>query len=237
MPSVATEPEELVLIEPPQTRTGGPNRGGPNGLGPDGHGGGGGDGEPDDGSGYVPGLSLLGMRIMLVSITTLFVVLSLIYLALSRSPKFWQPIQVPRFLWLSTATILMSSWSLHAARGFLETQQIRQYARWLCATVVLGFAFLGAQLLALRQLTVQGLYLRHNPHSSMFYVVTGIHGVHLLAGLAMLMFLVMSVAAHPGSIYTHFERERARGAVVALYWHFLDGLWIGMFLLLLILSR
>src|SRR5215472_5929500 len=98
MPSAAAEPEELIVVEPPRPRPGGPNRGGPNDFDPNDHGGGGGDdGEPGDG--YTPGLSMLGMRLMLVSIATLFVVLAIVFLARSRSPKFWQPLNPPHLLW------------------------------------------------------------------------------------------------------------------------------------------
>jgi cytochrome c oxidase subunit 3 len=235
MPSVATEPEEQVIAPPPQTRTGGPNRGGPNDFGPEDRGGGGGGGDDGDNSGYTPGLSMLGMRIMLVSITLLFVVLTLVYLVLSRS-KFWQPIRVPPFLWVSTGVILASSWSFQMARRYLQTQQIHRYTQWLFVTVILGFSFLGSQLLALRELMLQGLYMRHNLHGSMFYVITGFHAVHLLAGLAMLLFLLLHIATHPHASYKQFRRERARSDVAALYWHFLDGIWVGMFALMVLLS-
>src|SRR5579871_3458725 len=184
MPSVVAEPEELV-IETPQPWTGGPGGGGPQHPGHDDHGGGGGGGdEPDDR--YTPGLSLLGMSFMLVSSTTLFVVLAMVYLARSRSPKFWQPVEVPHLLWLSTTIILASSCAMEKARRAIRVQQVKLYTRWLWVTLLLGLSFLGSQLLALRQLTLQGLFLSHNPHSSMFFVITGVHAVHLLAGLAML---------------------------------------------------
>ena len=204
-------------------------------MGPDDRGGGGGGGDDGDSSGYTPGLSMLGMRIMLVSITTLFVVLALVYLALSRS-KFWQPIRVPPFLWASTAVILASSWSLQLARRSLAIQQIHRYTQWLCLTIILGFSFLGSQLLALRELMLQGLYMRRDLHGSMFYVITGFHAVHLLAGLAMLLFLLIHIATHPHAAYKQLPREQARTEVAALYWHYLDGIWIGMLLLLLALS-
>jgi len=237
MPSVAAEPEELVIVEPPQIRPGGPNRGGPNDLGPDDRGGGGGDdGGSDDGSGYTPGLSLLGMRLMLVSIITLFIALAVVCLVRSRSPKFWQPLQVPNLLWLSTALILASSISLAVAGRFLKSQRLTPYARWLGATVILGIAFLGSQFLSLRELISQGLYLRHNPHSSMFFIVTGVHGVHLFAGIAMLLYLLLRTSLRPEIAYRERVRQQARYTVAALYWHALDGIWIGMFALLLALS-
>lgn len=229
MPPVLAEPEELTIIELPEAQTGGPNGGGPGHPGQDDHGGGGdGDDEPDD-SGYMPDLGILGMRLMLVSITTLFIALGMIYLARSRTPKFWEPVRVPDMLWLSTGIILTSSWTLEIARGYMRKRETKGYTEWLCATVLLGVAFLCSQLYALRQLMAQGLYLRHNPHSSMFFIITGVHGVHLLAGIAMLLYLLIRHAGQP--------RQQARMAVATMYWHVLDGLWVAMFVLLLVLGR
>ena len=236
MPSAAAEPEELRIVEPPQARPGGPNRGGPTDLGPDDHGGGGGDdGEPDDR--YTPGLSLLGMRLMLVSITALFIVLAIVCLVRSRSPKFWQPVRVPHLLWVSTVIILASSATLETARRFLRTQRIRRYARCLGVTVALGIAFLGSQALSLRELVQQGFYLSGNPHSSMFFIITGVHGVHLVAGIAVLLYLWLRATFQPQVAYREHRRQQARYAVAALYWHALDGLWIAMFALLLAVSH
>jgi cytochrome c oxidase subunit 3 len=232
MPLVA-EPEELLIVEPPRTRPGGPSGGGPTDFGPDGHGGGGGDdGEPDGGSGYTPGLSLLGMRLVLLSIVTLFIALAVVCLVRPRSPKFWQPVHVPNLLWLSTAIILASSLSLEMARRSLNSQRVRRYALWLGVTVTLGIAFLGSQYLSLRELIAQGLYLRHNPHSSMFFVITGVHGMHLLAGIAMLIYLLLRSSFKAEIPLGERLRQRGRHTVAALYWHCLDGIWIGMFVLL-----
>ena len=79
----------------------------------------------------------------------------------------------------------------------------------------------------------QGIYLRHNPHSSLFYVVTGVHGIHLLGGMAALCYLLLKAALRPESVLLDFRRQRTRAAVSALYWHFLSVLWLVLFLGLL----
>lgn len=104
---------------------------------------------------------------------------------------------------------------------------------WLEITVGIGLAFLGSQLFALRELMAQGLYLKHNPHSSLFYVVTGVHGLHLLGGIAALCYLLTRAALQPELIRVD-RRQRSRTAVSALYWHFLTILWLGLFLFLLV---
>jgi len=182
---------------------------------------------------YVPGAGLLAMRFILVSIAVLFITVGIAYFERSRSTVNWQHIQVPPLLWLSTALILASGWALEIARGALERKKNTRYVLWLEITVGIGLAFLGSQLFALRELMAQGLYMRHNPHSSMFYVVTGAHGLHLLGGIAALCFLLIRAALRPDLIRADYRRQRSRTAVSALYWHFLTILWLGLFLFLL----
>ena len=174
------------------------------------------------------------MRFVLLSITTLFITIGLAYFVRSRSSFNWQHIRVPPLLWLSTALILASSWTLETARVFLERKNSYRYARWLEFTLGIGVAFLASQLFALRELALQGIYLRHNPHSSLFYVVTGAHGVHLLGGMAALCYLLLRTSLRPESVLLDFRRQRTRAGVSALYWHFLTALWLGLFLTLLL---
>lgn len=223
MPPVALETEELLGVE--QLKLGGPGGGGPRDHDP-GDRGGGGDGDDDAARRYVPGAGLFAMRFVLVSITTLFITIGIAYFYRSRSPVNWQHIRVPPLLWVSTALILLSSWTLESARASLERRVVVRYVRWVETTVAIGVAFLVSQLLALRELVAQGIYLRHNPHSSLFYVVTGAHGLHLLGGMAALSYLLLR--------HFDFTRRRSRTAATALYWHFLSLLWLALFVGLLL---
>jgi cytochrome c oxidase subunit III len=194
-------------------------------------GGGGDEGGGESGqSRYVPDAGLFAMRFVLLSITSLFLTIGLAYFTRSRTGINWQQIRVPPMLWLSTALILSSSWTLESARAFLERKNSIRYARWLELTLGIGLAFLASQLLALRELVEQGIYLRHNPHSSLFYVVTGAHGIHLLGGMAAICYLLLRASLRPESVLLDFRRQRTRAAVTALYWHFLTLLWLGLFL-------
>jgi cytochrome c oxidase subunit 3 len=232
MPDVLAEPEPITIELPEEIRTGGPNGGGPRDFDPGGRGGGGG-GDDDDseaeraGSQQVSGTGLLAMQIVLVSITALFITIGVVYFVRARTPIRWMPVGVPGFLWLSTALILASSGSLERARRAFGRSQVNQYARWLLITLFLGVGFLISQLLALRQLIEQGIYLRHNPHSSLFYVVTGAHALHLLGGMAALFYLVVRASLR-------LDHGRTFMSVTTLYWHFLDALWVVLFSLLLI---
>jgi len=224
MPLVA-ESEELKLARPP----GGPP---PVKTNDDWRGG---DGDSDgDRSRYVPGAGLLAMRFVLVSITALFVTIGVAYFTRSKSPINWQHIAVPPFLWLSTALILASGWTLENARASFNRRIKERYILWLEITAGIGLAFLGSQLLALRELVDQGLYLRENPHSSLFYVITAAHGIHLMGGIAALCYLLLRASAGGKFQFRDIERQRSRGSVTALYWHFLTVLWLALFIALLL---
>jgi cytochrome c oxidase subunit 3 len=218
-------------LETPEVKVGGPHGGGPRDHGPYDPGGGGGD-DGSDGRG-IPGAGLLAMRFLLGSITMLFVTIGVVYHERAQSPRHWQHIQPPSSLWLSTGLILGSTWTLEIARAAFARKNSIRYARWLAVTVAMGAAFLGSQLFALRQLAQQGIYLRNNPHSSMFYVLTGAHGVHLLGGMVALFCLLVTASRRPEVVLFDFRRQSSRAAAVALYWHFLAAIWLCLFVGLL----
>ncbi|HET9319378.1 MAG TPA: cytochrome c oxidase subunit 3 [Bryobacteraceae bacterium] len=214
----------------------GTNGGGPHDDGPGGNGGGGDDddGRQDRDGRHIPGAGLLAMRLALISITALFVTIGIVYFARSRSGLNWQHIRVPQLLWLSTALILSSSWTIENARRWLNHKDSRRYIRSLTVTLCIGVSFLASQVSALQELVAQGIYLRHNPHSSLFYVVTVVHGFHLLGGMGALCYLMMRASNYPPVLIFDYRRQRSRFAVSGLYWHFLTAIWLGIFMCLLL---
>lgn len=224
---------ETVLIHAPeqvlQPTTGGP-QGPPEEPFPPGRGG----GDDGDRRRKPSGMGLFGMRIALIPITVLFIAIAFIFYARSRTGLNWQTVPVPSLLWLSTTLILISSWTLEKGRAALRDERYGSYARWLLRTLYLGLGFLASQVLALRQLVTQGLFMRHNPHSSLFYIVTGSHGLHLLGGLIAIGYLLFRVGLRREHSRSARAGSRRINVVTALYWHFLAGLWVCIFLFLLL---
>ena len=173
----------------------------------------------------------IGMWVGLASILMLFTALSSAYIVRAASANDWQPLPMPRILLLSTALILVSSGTLEAARSKLRVASTQAHKRWLLLTVALGIGFLVTQLLAWRQLVRQGVYVASNPHSSFFYVLTAAHGAHLLGGLAAVIYLALRRGAPPDN-EPAVTKQRAGADAVTLYWHFMDFLWIYLFVLL-----
>ena len=173
----------------------------------------------------------IGMWVALASIAMMFTSLSSAYIVRSGTANDWVPLAMPRILLLSTVLILLSSVTLEFARRKLKSSLHSEYGKYLLLTALLGVGFLISQVIAWRQLAAQGIYVSSHPHSSFFYLLTGAHAVHLVGGLLALTFLWLR------SRRTALEpvvagKKQATADAVTIYWHFMDGLWIYLFLLL-----
>jgi cytochrome c oxidase subunit 3 len=173
----------------------------------------------------------IGTLVGLASILMMFTALSSAYIVRAASSSDWQPLAMPRILLFSTALILISSVTLETARRKLKSAAAKAYKPWLLLTMLLGLGFLASQLLAWRQLVGQGVYVASNPHSSFFYLLTAAHGVHLLGGLIALTYLAIRSRA-PQENQLALTKAQAGADAVTLYWHFMDFLWIYLFVLL-----
>ena len=204
---------------------GGPGLPGPNGKGPRGNGWRGGE---DPRRRFSPAVYRVTMWVVLAAIVMMFAALSSVYIYINlTAADRGQSVAMPRMFYLSTAVILISSFSLETSRRSLKQKRGSGPVKWLGVTLVLGFAFLVCQLLGWRELAAQGVFFAGHPHSSFFYFFTGVHGVHLIGGIAALFYLLIRLRRSPVS-----EKTGVAAHVVSLYWHTMDGLWVWLFLLL-----
>jgi len=191
-----------------------------------GHGG----GDPDRrGEGAAPGVfgdtARVGLWAFLATVTMLFMGFTSALL-LRRASADWQPLQPPSLLYASSAALVLSSIALGIARRRLLNWDLAGSRSFLLASGLLGLAFVAAQLGAWRQLAAQGVFLATNPSSSFFYVLTGIHILHLLGGLAW-----WSVVALKLRRMAYAPGEDGLG-LFATYWHYLGVLWLYLLLLM-----
>jgi cytochrome c oxidase subunit III len=182
---------------------------------------------------FSPARYRIGVWVAMGSILMLFVALTSAYIVRSAAAPDWHAFTMPRVLWLSTSLLIVSSITIEIARRSLKQQRDHLYTRWLINTLVLGVGFVASQLFAWRQLAKQGVYLATNPYNSFFYLFTAAHGVHLLGGLMALTFLVIRTRQKRETLEGELRRVGAADAV-SLYWHFMDALWIALFLLLML---
>jgi cytochrome c oxidase subunit III len=173
----------------------------------------------------------VGAWVLIAGIMMLFTALTSSYIVRSASGTDWRPIAMPKVLWLSTLLILISSVTMEISRRSLKQQRDAGYGRWLVFTAVLGSGFLASQLIAWRQLARQGVYLASNPYNSFFYLFTAAHGLHLLGGILALAYLLVRTRQKRTTIDGELRRVGAADAA-SIYWHFMDLLWVGLFVLL-----
>jgi cytochrome c oxidase subunit 3 len=147
---------------------------------------------------------------------------------LRRASGDWRPLQAPSVLWLNTAVLFLSSATLEVARRRLRGWDLGAAQAFLAATGVLGIVFVGGQVLAWRSLAAAGVFLSSNPHSSFFYLLTGVHAAHLLGGL---VWFGAASAKIRRLAYTPGE-DGLR--LFATYWHFLAALWAYLLFLLFV---
>jgi cytochrome c oxidase subunit 3 len=169
---------------------------------------------------------LTGVSVALAAILMFFMALASAYIVRKGTGSDWQPIEMPRILWLNTAVLVASSITVEVARRKLAQAGVAEFRNWWAITTALGMLFLGGQIVAWRVLADQGLFLATNPSSSFFYLLTASHGAHLLLGVFALLYVTLR-AGQPA-----WRRRAIAAEGVAIYWHFLDGLWVFLLLLL-----
>jgi cytochrome c oxidase subunit 3 len=187
----------------------------------------------------------LGLIVALTGVVMIFVSYSSAYVIRKGLPTLdprtgtlvhdWLPLHLPSFLLINTLVLLISTITMELARrqSARETAAVvglslpsNRHSRaeampWLALTTILGLAFLAGQWLVWSELAAGGVYLATSPSSSFFYLLTGMHGIHLLGGILALLAAV-AAAAFGKSVAT-------RGVMVdvsAWYWHFMTFLWV-----------
>jgi cytochrome c oxidase subunit III len=178
-------------------------------------------------------LSLFTVIVVLATVTMTFGAMITVFIVRSQGPLFWGHIHVPAVLWATTSILLASSASFEAARRRLQSNDQRSFFRFTAYTTALGVLFLAGQITAWLQILGSHIVLARNPHSWFIFLFTGLHGVHILVGLAGLVYLLVRTRVPAsGPKYQMTTRVVANG--VSVFWHYLDFLWIVLFILLLV---
>jgi len=185
------------------------------------------DGRSGGGSPAIPQRAYFtAISLGLAAIVMFFMALTSSYIVRKGLGGDWQPVRLPSILWFNTLVLLSSSGTIELARRRLHAGESIAFRRWWAVTTLLGIAFLIGQVQAWRQLAAAGVFLASNPASSFFYLLTGAHGLHLLAGVVALVYVALR-AWRLSRITQSTAAELA-----SIYWHFMDGLWVFLLLLL-----
>jgi hypothetical protein len=103
--------------------------------------------------------------------------------------------------------------------------------KWFIATTVLGASFISSQILAWLALSRSGLYVQGNPYAGFFYILTMVHAVHVLGGIAALGSILLRTW-RPARIGAEISRSRTMAQVIGWYWHLIGALWLVLLFLL-----
>lgn len=133
----------------------------------------------------------------------------------------WRPMPEPPMLWINSAVLVASSFAWEIARRAAHALVWDRMRRLALIGAGLGLLFLAGQLLLWQQYQAAGYYLAANPANAFFYLLTGVHGLHLVGG-------VVACARAVGQLGVHGDHRRAARniALCAVYWHFLLLVWI-----------
>jgi cytochrome c oxidase subunit 3 len=165
--------------------------------------------------------------LFLVSIIMLFASQTSAYLV-RRAEGNWLEFEMPVIFWYSTGVLLISSLAMQWAYFAAKKDQFKQLRIAISITFVLGLAFLWMQFEGWKNLVAMNVYFVGNPSGSFFYVFTGLHGFHIISGLIVLLFALRAVF----KMKVHAKSLR-QIQICATYWHFLDLLWLYLFVFLL----
>jgi cytochrome c oxidase subunit 3 len=138
----------------------------------------------------------------------------------------WVSIRKPSILFWNTGILLLSSILLDLSRRALKAGQRSRFNLWWSAATALGVLFLAGQAYAWYQMRQTGLFISTTPAASFFYVFTAAHAAHVLGGVAALIYVdIQALRLRLG------PAKRTWIDVTAVFWHFLDGLWLYLMVL------
>lgn len=171
-------------------------------------------------------VSMVSMTMMFAGLTSAYVV--------SKNREDWVSFDLPTSFYISTILILLSSVSYYLAKRFIKNDNRSKTTICLILTLILGMGFVYFQFHGFKQLVNAGLYFtgkESNVSTSFLYVITVSHLVHIFAGIIVLITVLYQ------NILGKYDVKNTLGLELgAIFWHFVDALWIYLFLFFYFIS-
>ena len=167
------------------------------------------------------------MWVAIGSILMMFAGLTSAYIV-KRNQVNWLMIEVPIIFWFSTLTILSSSATIHLSLKSLRDKRMVEYRRWMVVTAVLGVLFIISQIIGFVQFGKQDIRIvgaGSNASYSFLFAISSLHGLHVLGGVIALIVIAIRAVSVSKRNYSTLPLE-----ITATYWHFVDALWIYLFI-------
>jgi cytochrome c oxidase subunit 3 len=164
------------------------------------------------------------------SITMMFAGFTSAYIVKSNQAS-WEPVQMPKIFFLSTVLIIISSLSIYFAEKRIKQREMAKYRMLITVTAGLGLLFVITQILGFSQLWQQKITFEESVAGSFFYIITGVHALHVLGGLFALIVIFSRAYNSKTKHYSSTPIE-----VVSIYWHFVGVLWVYLFVFFLLVA-
>lgn len=165
----------------------------------------------------------------MASILMMFAALTSAYIV-RKAQGNWVELSLPNIFYYSTIILLVSSITLHTSyRSFISGNE-KLYKGLLVVSFVLGLSFVVMQYEGWMHLFNMGIDMKGNPSGAFVYVMTGVHALHVLGGIAAILVAMLHAFRLK---YRVTPKRKVRFELVVHYWHFVDILWVYLFVFLL----
>lgn len=175
-------------------------------------------------------MSIFGSGLMFLGLLTT-------YLGLQRPDAGFGKIQLPTVFWVSTLLILISSLTLHLANLNFKEDKFLSYRIYMGFTLLLGLVFVGMQLWGWQQLFALNADAALRTSRGFIYILSGLHILHIVIGLFFLIKIFLEAIKRASYIesfvYSVNPPNQLKINLIIFYWHFVDLLWVVLFLFLL----
>lgn len=164
------------------------------------------------------------------SIIMMFAGLTSAYIVKSNQPK-WITFEMPVIFWYSTAVLLISSITIQTALRKFKDRRMGTYRNFLSITLILGVIFIVLQCLGFYLIWQSGVTLKGSGSAPFMYIIFGLHGLHVAGGIIALLVTFVKAFSMRRRSYDAVPVE-----VISTYWHFVDILWVYLFIFFLLIQ-
>jgi cytochrome c oxidase subunit III len=144
---------------------------------------------------------------------------------LQKSTANWVMFKLPTMFYISTLVIILSSVTMYRAKQAFYLKNRAAYKNFIILTVILGSTFIGCQLLGFRDLYSQKITLQGSTSNGFLYIISGLHIAHMAAAIVALIIIYFMALRKKVKVYSTVGID-----IMSLFWHFVDGLWIYLFI-------
>lgn len=167
--------------------------------------------------------------LFIVSVCMIFASLTSAYIVRQAEGN-WQIFELPLLFWITSGMILVSSFTMHWAYMAAKRDNLEMVKIAMGITTLLGVGFLVGQVLAWGELVANNVYFAGgNPSGSFVYVLSGLHGLHIVGGVVLLVITLVATVR-----FQVHSKSLNLIEMCSTYWHFLDALWLYLFVFLLL---